>query len=363
MSILNHADFLKATRDVRIVPKEELRNEATKNTYFYSRFFKTHGLKFKGGTKLVDRVQAVNAGTFGFYNPNEEFAPRQVDTLRSLEMNWAFAKSEYVLLDETSELNSGDDDAYLDYVMSLEQGCVVDTANGMEEALWTKPDYEKMESLGANQAQHAYSIPAFITRDGLAPSSSNGGLATGSSAWTNIAGVNIGQNSWFQNKFATYHAANPDSADNGLISAFDEITLQIQFEKPEGVKNYSTDDDLQNYCIATSLDGTKFYKSRLRERNDRMERLNDPRINGPQYDGIPLKYVSELDTHGWTNGQPDFFFINQKKLRPWFHSRRYMHEKIETGGAKQPNSTVVYKFTWYNLFPLSRRNQGRVSAA
>ena len=34
-SLTNHADFLKATRDQRVVTKDMLLNEATKNTYFF----------------------------------------------------------------------------------------------------------------------------------------------------------------------------------------------------------------------------------------------------------------------------------------------------------------------------------------
>lgn len=363
VGIQNHADFLKATRDVRIVPKEQLLNEATKRRYTYAQLFKTHGMPQKGGTKLVDRIQAVDAATFAFYNPNEEFSPRQIDTLRSVEVNWAFAKAEYVIIDETAELNAGDDDAYLDYIMSLEQQCVVDTANGMEAALWAKPDVSTMESPSGSAAQAAYSIPCFITRDGLAPSSTNGGVATGTSNWTTRQTLNIANNSWAQNQYETYTAATPDDPDAGLIHSFDRIVEQIKFDKPDGIRSWVGDDSLQNCMIATSLDGQAFYKARLRAINDRMERLSDPKISGPQYEGIPVKRVSELDDHGWTTGQPDYLFVNMEFIVPWFHPGHYMDEKIETGGAKQPNSTTVYKFTWFNLFLRSARRQGRVSAA
>ena len=359
----NIRDFLLSTREARASKPEELLNEATLHTYFYSQFFKSHGMKFKGGSKLIDRVQALPAGSFGFYNPNQEFAPRQRQTLRALEVPWAFSYVHYVLTDETSELNEGDDEKLVDFVMEQERSCHVDAANGIETALWALPNVETMENVGQEDAREAYSIPAFITRDGLAPSSTNGGVAAGTADWTTVQQLNVAQNPWYQNQYSNYSAAAPDDPDDGLVGAFDDIVDDIQFEMPDGVKSYATDDNLQNHVIATSRDGKSFYKARLRQLNDRMDRLVDPKISGPQYEGIPIKRVSQLDEAGWTEGQPDYFFINMKYLVPWFHPKRFGQEKVETGGAKQPNATVVYKFYWYNLFRRSARRQGRVSAA
>jgi hypothetical protein len=359
----NHADFLASTRDQRVVSKQTLLNEATKNNYFFfSTMMKRAEQKFKGGDKLVDRIQGDVAGTFSFYNPNDEFAPTQQDTLKSISVDWAFAQSHYVLIKETASLNSGDPIAYLDYVMSLEQGCVVDTINGLEEALWAKPDSRTMESSSADPI-NPLSLLCFNTRDGLAPSSTNGGIATGSSDWTTLQGLSPSNEAWYRNKFKSYTAATPDNPDAGLISAMDDIVLQTKFELPDAMNKYGESESLQKHCITTSRDGIVFYKARLRALNDRMEQLRDPNINGVQYNGVPLVYVSELDGLGWTDNQPDYMFWDFNYIVPFFHSDTYMDETISTGGSRQPNSTVVFKFTWYNMINRSRRRQGRLFAA
>lgn len=362
MALIQHRDFLESTRDQRVVGREVLLNEATKNTYFFfSNMFMSVEEHFRGGTKLVDKIQGDSAGSFSFYSPNDEFSPRQVDTLTPIEVNWAFAQSHYVLIRETAGLNSGDPIAYLDYIKSLEQGCVVDTINGLEEALWASPNVETMEAVNADPRE-PYSILAFITRDGLAPAAGNGGVTAGTADWTTVETVDPVQKTFFQNKFVSYASATPDDETTGLIAAFDDIVLQTHFEIPDPYRRYAESEDLRKYCITTSRDGVTFYKARMRAANDRLDYLNDPMVRGPQYEGIPIKYVSELDNQGWTDNQPDYLFLNLNFLVPFFHTDMYMDEVVTDGGSKQPNSTVVYKFTWYNLINRSRRRQGRIFA-
>lgn len=359
-------DFLKATRDVVLTPKESLLHEATKNTYFLDRMLKGSGVDktFQGGTKIVDRVLGENAGTFAFYNPNAVESPSQRQTMRSLEVPWAFARSYYPFTDEETDLNTGDPNAYKNLKRAYEQSCLVDTVNGMEDALWALPNADTMET-PAIQTRAAYSLLAFNTRDGLVPASGNGGLATGSSAWTTLATVpNISTtNTWFKNKFGSYTAATPDDPDAGLIAAFDDLILQVKFDMPNGLKKYSENEGLQKMVIVTSRDGVVFYKARLRALNDRMDMLKDPAISGPQYQGIPVEYVSTLDGLGWTDNQPDYLFYNLNFVVPFFHSKWYMLDKLTDGASTQPNSHVMWKFTWYNLFPRSRRRLGRIYAA
>jgi hypothetical protein len=307
---------------------------------------------------LVDQIQAGTAGSFGFYSPNDEFSPRQVDTLKTIEVNWAFAQSHYVIVEETATLNEGDPDAYLSYVDSLEMGCIVDTVNGLEEALWAAPNSATMESASADP-RVPYSLLCFNTRSGTLPAT---GVDGADASWTTLQTINPTTDSWFQNATATYDDTQPDNLDAGLLQAMDLIVMRTGFEMPDALRKYSTDDALQKHVIVTNEDGIRFYKARLRAVNDRMERLVDPSINGPQFGGVPLKYVSELDDL-WTAGQPDYLFYNLNYLWPWFHATKFMAEKIADGGAKQPNTTVVYKFSWYNLICRSRRRQGRVYAS
>ena len=354
-NLVSFADFQAATRDVKVTPKENLLNEALKNNYFLSEMLRGRGndKRFQGGTKLVEKIQGDTNGSFAFYSPNDEFSPSQTDTLRTVEAPWAFAKSEYVYTDETTVLNAGDPNAYIDLKKSYELACAVDTVNGMEAALWATPSNSTMESAAADP-RVAYSIPAFVTSDGNMPS----GFST-------LMNLSATANTWWKNKANTYTAATPDDTEAGLIAALDDIVLQVQFDMPTGLpgQKWSDNDSKRKQVICTNRDGVVFYKSRLRAANDRMESLKDPGISGPQFEGLPVIYVAQLDSAGWSSNQPNYYVLNLTHLFPVFHSEWFMKEKQTDGGAKQPNTHVTYKFTWYNLFCRSRRRQGYVAAA
>ena len=87
------------------------------------------------------------------------------------------------------------------------------------------------------------------------------------------------------------------------------------------------------------------------------------------YSGIPIKYISTLDTALVDNGsaletgKPFFYFINLNYLYPIFHTEKYMTEKEPLQHPRQPFSYVVWKTTYYNLFMRSRKRQGLISAA
>lgn len=364
--LVEFADFISATRDVKVTPPSTLLSEATKNTYFMGTMWQGHSEKdvFRGGKNLTERIQGVDAGNFGFYSPNDELSPNQQDTLKEVAVPWAFGQSHYVFTEETIGLNEGDTNAYVELKKSYEKQTVIDIVNGMEEALWADPNYDTME-LASADPKIPYSIPCFVTQDGEVPASGNGGIASGSTAWTNIETLPPGTNTWWKNKSANYTAGSEDDPDSGLLATFDDIVLQVGFDMPTGIPGqmWSDNETKRRQCFVTNRDGIVFYKSRLRQANDRMDSLKDPGIRGPQFEGIPIKYAAELDNAGWTANQPDYFCLNFSFLFPYMRSGWFMKEKLTDGGAKQPNTHVVYKFVHYNLFCRSRRRQGRVSAS
>lgn len=358
-------DFLLFTRDYRVADKKVLTNEATLPRYFVmSRLMKSATKKFKGGEKLVDHIQGETLGNAGYYNPLNAFNVSTRDTSVEIRVFWAYLQAHYPLVDEAVELNQGDPDAFVDFLMSQEQGCVVDKVNTMERACWALPNFDTMEAENIQEeARRPYSFLCMVTRDGLAPSASNGGIESGSSAWTTLQGQNPANLTWYRNQFNDYNFNNPNSIENGIIPAFDEMVELVEFEMPGELATYAETMSLQLQVIATNLDGQVKYKSALRAVNDRMERLNDPTIRGPQYDGIPVKYISQLDQAGWTVDQPDYLWLNLAWMYPFFHTTNYMKEKITPGGTDHPNKVVVWKFTWHNIICRSRRRQGRTFGA
>lgn len=365
-SIVNFGDFLRATRDVKYTSPETLIIEASKNTYFISRALKGQPLSdtFKGGSKLVEKILAGTNNNFSFYAPNATFSPSSTDTLKEIEVNWAFAQAHFVWTDETTTLNAGDPIKFIDLKKAYEAGALVDTLNGMERSVWAAPNYDKMESVAASPRE-AYSILSFVTRDGLVPAVGNGGIATGSSAWSTLQTLSpsAAGNEWYRNAYKSYTASKPSDIDTGIIPGLDDLTMQVRFEMPTALRKYSENEKLQKQTIVTNRQGVTKYKAALRANNDRMDMLKDPAISGPQFQGIPVEYVSELDNAGWTDNQPDYLLLNFDYLRMFIHSDWFLKSKSTDGGSTQPNSHVEYYFSWFNWICRSRRRQGRLFAA
>jgi len=361
-------DFNIATREVKITSATSIINEATKKTYFLSRMLEGRDIKklMKGGKKLVHHVQSGTGSTYGAYYPGEEESPTTTDNLVQLEVPWTFNRAWYAYDDEETELNDGNVERFVDLKKSYELSCAVDIMGGMEDQLLATPDKTLMEDrTAASRRFTPLSLLAMNTRDGLAPSSTNGGVVSGSGNWTTLQTVNPSTDTWFKNANATYTAAQLDDLDNGLVTSFKKATLRTAFEMPTAIRRYSdsVNQSMRKQMILTSEDGITTYESRLRGLNDRMRSLEDPSINGSQYQGVPIEYVSTLDDQGWTAGQPDYLLYNFNYIYPIFHSTLFMKEKAVDGGAKQPNRHVVYKFVVWQLFCESRRRQCRISAA
>ena len=364
-AIVTFSDFLLSTDEKLITPSSKILNEAVKNTYLLREA--TRGRDdsevFQGGSRLTDRIMLEDNGSFAFYQPNDEFSPTTVQVLTKISVNWRFAKSDYSFTDEEILLNEGGDEVvYKKLKRSYEQSSTTAMFNGMEDAMFAFPSASSME---ADAGKIAYSIPAFIDEIGT--------------DWhwpgfTTIMTVDPATEPRWRNKIARYNSGAPFDQADGIIAAMDEIYLKVNFESPDTASDYFEQDRLARMKIITNLDGQKTYKQALRQQNDRLVSFQDPAYNSPVYSGIPVKYISTLDTAlldqvaasttpaAWEAGSPRFYFLNFNYLFPCYHSKRYMTTVGPIpGGAKQPFSHVVYKNTYYNWFLQSRQRQGVVT--
>lgn len=364
-SLVTFSDFLLATDEKVITPSGKILNEAVKNTYCLRDATKGRDDSevFQGGSKLTDRIQLEDNGSFMFYEPNDEFNPTTVQVLTKISVNWRFAKSDYSFTDEEIILNEGDVDAqYKKLKKSYEQSAATAMFNGMEDAIWAFPSASSME---ADAGKVAYSIPAFIDEIGT------------DHHWpgfTTIMTVDPATESRWRNKISRYNSADKFNQSTGIIAAMDTMFLEVQFESPDQSSEYFENDRLNRMKILTNLDGQVTYKQALRQQNDRLVSAQDPAYNAPVYAGIPVKYISTLNTAlldqsvasttpaAWASGSPRYYFINFEYLYPVYNSKRYMTNIGPIpGGPKQPFSHVVYKNTYYNWFCRSRQRQGIVT--
>ena len=104
------ADFLAATPDLKFTSPDTLHNEARLRTYFLDKMLRGRGKDkvFKGGTKIKEQILAATNNNASFYSPNDVFSPSQGDTLKTVEVGWAFFKTDYSYTEETTTLNAGD---------------------------------------------------------------------------------------------------------------------------------------------------------------------------------------------------------------------------------------------------------------
>ncbi len=360
------ADFLVATKTTKITSATEILNDAVKNTYLLSDMLRGRGYTefIKTGSRIKDTIRLTDAGSFEFYQPNATFNPMDRDTLTDVTEDWRFAKTDFGFNDETITLNEGNpEDIYVDLKQKYRMDASTDMMNGIEDALWATPNISTMES-GTGTSPPAYSIPVFATEDGQ----------TFNAAWNGtVMGVTPATEPRWRNKVESYDSANKADEENGILAAFDKMYLDVKFESPDSASEYFENDRLRYMKILTNRDGHTSYKRLLRGGNDQFGAgPSDPEYNNPRYSGIPIKYISSLDTAlldpatgaAWPSGKPRYFWINCMYVFPIFHSLGYL-EQIGPipGGIQQPFSHAVYFRTWYNLFCRSRQRQGIVIPA
>ena len=370
-NLTTFADFLKATKVHKITSATEILNDAVKNSYMMGEM--TRGMAdaeiVRTGQSIKDDIQLTDTGTFQFYSPNPTFNVSDLDVLSETAQNWRFGVSYYGFNDETMDLNGeAGEDTFVNLKYSKRQAAFTDMWNGMENALWAVPVAATMEGTGASSdTPPAMSIPAFVNEgtNGLFP------------GFTTVEGLNPATETRWVPQQSTYDSTDVASEASGILAAFDEMWLKVNFESPDGGSSYFENDRLRKMKIISNLDGIKIYKRLLRAGNDRFVSPQDPAYQSPEYAGIPLKYISTLNTQtleitggttasgiAYPTGKPRYFWLNLAYLFPIFHAQAYMKEMDPiSGGINMPFSHAVFFRTWYNLFCRSRQRQGIVYPA
>ena len=361
-ALVTFQDFLSSTRERKVSSPKDIVNDAVgQNKYLIGQMMKgqTPSMVVKGGSKISDRVKLDNSNTFQFYTPNQRFNPTSVDTLSTIEANWRFAKAHYSFSDEEIELNeTGGLEQFVDLRHKYEQDAFTDIYDGMENGLWATPSTTEMEAAAGTRP---YSLPTFITEDTV---------NFHPPGFTTIMGVDPATSTRWRPQVETYLPSAYDDQDNGIIAAFDAMFLKVDFEAPDNQKAYFETDHLRRMKIITNRDGHTIYQRLLRAGNDRYVSPQDPAYSSPVFNGIPVKYISALDTAllysgaAAAVGQPRYYWFNFEYGYPIFHKRRYMQQTGPIkGGVEQPFSAAVYFNVYYNLFFRSLRRQGIVAPA
>jgi hypothetical protein len=418
-------DFMNATGPTYLTSADAVINEAVKNTYALSRLLKdkTSEATIQGGNSIKDVIMFDDSSTYDHYLPNDTFNWRNAQVLDTITCNWRFSIDHMAWTDHEVELNAGEG-AGRDYVKaqykrlkrSKEQRMWTSLLNGFEDDLWrtTFGNSSEMESSGGKLP---FSIPAFITE---APDLSNpyglrGGMPLGWSTVMGLANGSSGERRW-TNQISYYDpgATDPNLALStktgiesvtdgsttysaevgGLITAFDDMFLKVQFTPPSTRQEYFEKPSLSRQMILCSRLGLNQYKQALRASNDTLVSYQDAAYNAPAYSGIELMYCSNLDTAAifprlgggavrtahdgsisaasTTAGAVEsssntidsgarYFWVNGNYLTPIYHARRYFEKHEVMRHPNQPFTYVQVVDCWWNLFCNSRQRMGIVA--
>lgn len=418
-------DFMQATGPTYLTSADAVINEAVKNTYALSRLLKdkTSEATVQGGQSIKDVIMFDDSSTYDHYLPNDTFNWRNAQVLDTITCNWRFSIDHMAWTDHEVELNAGDG-AGRDYVKaqykrlkrSKEQRMWTSLLNGFEDDLWrtTFGNSGEMETAGGKLP---FSIPAFITE---APDLSNpfglrGGMPLGWNTVMGLANGSSGERRW-TNQISYYDpgATDPNLALStktgiesitdgsttysaevgGLITAFDDMFLKVQFTPPSTRQEYFEKPNLARQMILCSRLGLNQYKQALRASNDTLVSYQDAAYNAPAYSGIELMYCSNLDTAAifprlsggsvrtahdgaisaasTTAGAVEsssntidsgarYFWVNGNYLTPIYHARRYFEKHEVMRHPNQPFTYVQVVDCWWNLFCNSRQRMGIVA--
>tara|TARA_R110002110_G_scaffold46222_2_gene139908 strand:- start:145 stop:1302 length:1158 start_codon:yes stop_codon:yes gene_type:complete len=379
-ALANFGDFMKVTGPRYLTSAEDVINEAVKNTYILGRFLRGKGMDVavQSGKTINDTILFDESSTYDHYKPNATFAWKNPQVLNDLEINWRFSVDHMSWTDQEIELNVPDGlssgaqkVAYKKLKRIKEMRMWTSFLNGMENDLWAQASGSATE-METSSGSLPYSIPSFISEH-------DGTTGTSYVPWasaTTIMGINPASETKWRNQVSRYDYDDPgdsDGGNNGLLNAFDEMFLKVQFIPPATKQEYFEKDKLNRQFICCSRDGINMYKRELRDSNDTLVSKQDAAYNMPQYGGIDLVYVASLDTAtingetpsdteaGNTKNGARYWWLNGNYMTPVYHSRRYMEKHAPMRHPNQPFTTVQPVDCWWNLFCNSRQRQGIIA--
>lgn len=382
-------DFVEGTGPHYVTSAQDVVNDAQKRTYTFGWLLGGDIANKKicrGGSEIREKIFFEHGETFMFHHPGETRDWRNPQKLVRLRAYWRFAEAhmswnrQEVMLNDRIQVGDAETrfQQYVDLRNQKERVMWTDKWAGMEEALWAEPSV-LMENEGGKIPN---SIPAFINED-------TSGLFNprdGGTVFTTVQGIDptdsaLGRTGFVpqQRTYSNEIDVQADMFASGtILGQFDLMFMDLDFQQPPTYKEYFENPQYNKFRIAASSAGRAAAQQALRGAQDQfiMGGRQDPAYPNPQFNGIPIMRVEELDTATLYNNAgssdtvaegsadlvgPRFYWINTEYLYPVFHDQMYF-AKDEV--LRHPNDTDTYVMpvnTWYNVICTSRRRQGIVS--
>lgn len=385
-------DFMLSTGPAFLSGPEDIVNDAVKSTYTLPRFIFGKSMKdmIQGGNSIKDNILLGTDSNSANYKPNAEFNYRNPQVLTQWSIPWRYTKDEMVWTDHEVGLNTGEMSSgarhqkYKSIKLSKEQNLYTGLMQFLDDQFWAPPDVVEME---ASDGEKPYSLTAFVCDGGgaatqgatsIAPLDGFGGT------WTTVMGINPTTKVAWRNALEPYNklgaaAAASGASDIHVFTAMSRLYYRLRFDRLPKRPDLSDATSVPTFAPC-SLSGISQYENALRSSQDTFvwTGRQDPAFDGPQFRGIELVYVSDLDTAaingfsgtpvnestatgGFTG--PRFHFINGMYILKVIHKDRFFYKKPPFSPSKQPYTHIMITDIWHNNVCRSRRRHGRVVPA
>lgn len=382
-------DWLNYTPSVFLTDPDQFMNDAIVQMPMIGRLLIGRDPRevLQGGATIRDPLKLSVQTTLRRFSPADPYggyALRQSSTLG--EIRWRFIRDHMAFTEAEIMLNQPGGNPmrlWKRVRTSKEQDLFTSKFNGMEDLWLADPSVVS----GAGEADiegaagtHPYPLYALVNEE-------TNRLPQG---WTGnrVQGIDRTIQTNYQNVLNQYDFNQPDDQDadnDGLLDAFEETWLELQWEPPQvpGVPTeryfQRSGRDPRRMFIAASTQGVRFYKRRLLERNDTLAGRSDPAYDNPKYGGIPVVQASNLGTatlyepaSGAANARVAetgaaadvghrYYWLDGNYLVPIFHVEKFFQRMPAMILPDQPDTTVQICQTWYNFFLRSAKRQAIVS--
>jgi hypothetical protein len=396
-SVLTQAflDFVSGTGVARLTAPDHPIHLATRHFYLWRRWWKNNGQPLDGGQNLTFWFLPIDAGTFEEVLPGTPTTPKNPQVLQKGVANWRMTRAHSTYNDAEILLNDriryGTRDAQFEQFVRIrdEKDTIVKASigNGLELQLGAVPNKTFMEG-DTQTTTSPYSVFAHVNESGTGTS-----IGLFGSGYTATAGVNANGGAWTVKEaidptsaavngqcnpnVMNYLSPSQDDPTN-IIGGLDRLWMACQWEQPENLEKYDSDEKLNNQNIVTSIQGRAAFMSLLRGDQDRyIAGPQDPAYPDPQFHGVPISrwdlletvalYDSaaagdSLKTEGLAAGSqkkgPRFYMLNGNFLYPIAHRDRMYFKDQPLRHPQIPDTYVQYWATWWQLVCKSFKHQG-----
>lgn len=365
-TIAAFTDLMALTRGVASSAIDKIQSDATTYRRYLTRLMQSGMSKkqmLQGGPNIVDYIQLAFTNSYQEYSPTGDFNWTDTNSAVQITLPWKYALVSATWYDHEVLLSSGSLETTFKRVKDFKMAEMeLSFWEGRERSLFATPDVLTMEGTTVmGSAWH--SLRCYITEDGLAPSSTNGGVV--GSNWTTVLGQNPTTYPNWRNQVENY---NPAAIDTQLPRALDLMWDDVQYESPSDSQQYVTDTSLQKTAILTNRDGYAILMDLTRNKNDNtFSKENDlGMLNGAlTYHGLPIKRIGAFEdatlfTTPYPTGSPRFWFPNFNFIYPIYHEQKFMAPLTVNSPTTKPQAHITAKDTYGELWMRSRRSSGIV---